>query len=71
MKNVLSALVNGVAALLFIAVAEVAWLPVALIAAGSTVGGQLGALIGRRLAPGVLRGLIVIVGLAAILQLTF
>lgn len=68
-KNVLAALVNGVAALLFIAVADVAWLPVALIAAGSIIGGQLGASIGRRLPPAVLRGLIVLVGLAAIVQL--
>lgn len=68
-KNVLSALVNGVAALLFIAVAEIAWLPVGLIAAGSILGGQLGAHIGRRLPPVALRGLIVVVGVAAILQL--
>jgi len=68
-KNVLSALVNGVAAIVFIVFAEVEWLPVALIAAGSILGGQLGATVGRRLPPLVLRGLIVVVGLAAIAQL--
>ncbi len=68
-KNFLSALVNSVAALLFIAVADVAWLPAGLLAAGSILGGQLGATIGRRLPPLALRGLIVVVGVAAILQL--
>ncbi|CAA9532058.1 MAG: Uncharacterized UPF0721 integral membrane protein [uncultured Solirubrobacteraceae bacterium] len=69
LKNVLSALVNGVAGLLFIALADVAWAPVALIAAGSIAGGQLGARIGRRLPPAVLRGVILVVGIAAIAQM--
>lgn len=68
-KNVLAGLVNAVAALLFIAVAEVAWQPAALIAAGSVVGAQLGASVGRRLAPSLLRVVIVIVGLVAIVQI--
>jgi uncharacterized membrane protein YfcA len=62
-KNVLGAIVNGVAALLFIAVAHVAWLAAGLIAAGSVIGGQLGALFGRRLPDPVLRGLVVLIGL--------
>jgi uncharacterized protein len=37
LKNVLAGLVNAVAAAVFIAVAEVAWGPAALIAAGSVV----------------------------------
>jgi uncharacterized membrane protein YfcA len=69
LKNVLAALVNGVAALIFIFVADIAWLPAALLAAGATAGGQLGAKIGRRLSPAVLRAVIVVVGLAAIVQL--
>jgi len=69
LKNVLAALVNGVAALIFIAVAHVAWLPAVLLAVGSTAGGQLGAKLGRRLSPAVLRGVIVVVGLAAIAKL--
>jgi uncharacterized membrane protein YfcA len=68
-KNVLSAVVNGVAAIFFLFVAEFHWTAVLLIAIGSTVGGQLGARIGRRLPPTVLRGVIVVVGLAAITQL--
>jgi uncharacterized membrane protein YfcA len=69
LKNVLAALVNGMAAVVFIAVADVAWLPVILIAAGSGLGGLLGARIGRRLSPAFLRGVIVVVGLVAIAQL--
>jgi len=69
LKNVLAGIVNGVAAVVFIAVAEVAWVPAALIAAGSVVGAQLAARYGRRLSPQALRVLIVAVGIAAIVQL--
>ena len=66
-KNVLSLIVNGVAAVVFIAVADVDWAIAGLIAAGSVVGGQVGARVGRRLPPAVLRGVIVVVGLTALL----
>jgi uncharacterized membrane protein YfcA len=70
LKNVLAGLVNGVAGLFFIFfAAHVAWAPAAIIAVASIVGGQLGARYGRRLSPGVLRGLIVIVGTTAIVRL--
>ena len=69
LKNVLAGLVNGVAAVVFIVFATVAWLPALLIAVGSAAGGQIGARIGRRLSPALLRGVIVVVGLAAIVQL--
>ncbi len=69
LKNLLAMLVNGVSALLFILVADVAWAPALLIAAGAVVGGAIGARQGRRLKPEVLRGLIVVVGVAAIVQL--
>jgi uncharacterized protein len=69
LKNVLAGIVNGVAAVVFILFASVAWLPALLLAAGSAAGGQLGARIGRRLSPAVLRGVIVVVGVAAIVQL--
>lgn len=68
-KNVLSAVVNGVAAVFFLFVADFDWTAVLLVAVGSTVGGQLGARIGRRLPPTALRAVIVLVGLAAIIQL--
>src|SRR6185312_14152358 len=51
LKNVLAGLVNGVAGLIFVFVADVDWTVVALLAAGSIVGGQLGATVGRRLSP--------------------
>jgi uncharacterized membrane protein YfcA len=69
LKNALTALVNLVAAIVFLFVAHLAWGAVALLAAGSTIGGQIGARVGRRLPPTVLRGLIVVVGLAAIARL--
>jgi uncharacterized protein len=69
LKNVLAGVVNGVAAIVFIALAEVAWGPAALIAAGSVVGAQLAARYGRRLSPQALRAVVVVVGIAAIVQL--
>jgi uncharacterized membrane protein YfcA len=68
-KNVLAAIVNGVAGLVFIAVAEVDWRVVALIAVGSVVGAQVGATVGRRLPGGVLRVVIVVVGVVALVSL--
>ncbi|MFE6163624.1 sulfite exporter TauE/SafE family protein [Streptomyces sp. NPDC056486] len=64
-KNVLASIVNGVAAVIFIAVASVDWTVVGVIALGSTLGGLIGARVGRRLSPAVLRGLIVAVGVTA------
>jgi uncharacterized protein len=69
LKNVLAGIVNAVAALVFIAASHVAWGPAALIAAGSVVGAQLAARYGRRLSPQALRAVIVVVGIAAIVQL--
>jgi uncharacterized protein len=69
LKNVLAGVVNAVAALVFMAIADVAWAPAALIAAGSVVGAQLAARYGRRLSPPALRAVIVAVGIAAIVQL--
>ncbi|HWD11215.1 MAG TPA: sulfite exporter TauE/SafE family protein [Solirubrobacteraceae bacterium] len=69
LKNVLAGLVNGVAGVYFIFAAHVAWGPVAIIAGGSMAGAQLGARYGRRLPPQALRGLIVAVGVFAIVRL--
>lgn len=69
LKNVLAGIVNTVSGLVFVLVADVAWEAVACVAVGAIVGGQIGARYGRRLAPGVLRVLIVVVGVAAIGQL--
>ena len=66
---VLAAIVNGVAAVLFLFVAHMDWAAVGLVAAGATLGGVIGARVGRRLPPAALRALIVAVGTAAIVQL--
>jgi uncharacterized membrane protein YfcA len=68
-KNVLAALVNSVAALFFLFLADFHWTTVALLAVSSAIGGQLGAKVGRRLSQTVLRTLIVLVGSGAIVQL--
>ncbi|NLU74808.1 sulfite exporter TauE/SafE family protein [Streptomyces sp. HNM0575] len=67
-KNVLGALVNGTAAVFFLFVADFDWTAVLLIAGGSAVGGQFGAVVGRRLPPTALRVIVVAVGTAAIIQ---
>ncbi len=61
-KNVIAAVVNAVAAVLFLVVAPVDPLVALLIAAGSIVGGQLGAAVGRRLPATALRGAIIVIG---------
>ncbi|MFZ9629332.1 MAG: sulfite exporter TauE/SafE family protein [Ilumatobacteraceae bacterium] len=68
-KNVLALTVNGVAAVVFIATTEVNWAVAGTIAIGATAGGQIGARYGRRLDPRLLRGVIVVVGLTAVLRL--
>ena len=68
-RAVLAGLANLVAAIVFLFIADIAWLPALLIAAGSTVGGLLGADVGRRLPDIWLRSVIVVVGLAAIAQI--
>ncbi|WP_280235029.1 sulfite exporter TauE/SafE family protein [Nocardia cyriacigeorgica] len=68
-KNMLALLVNAVSAAIFIVVADIAWEAVVLIAAGSIIGGQLGARVGRKLSPTVLRAVIVVVGTVAVVRL--
>jgi uncharacterized protein len=67
-KNVLAMLVNLVAAVVFIFVADVDWTVAALIAVGAVIGGQIGATVGRRLPAWALRAFIVVVGVAALVQ---
>lgn len=69
-KNVLAALGNGVAGLVFVVAAfgSIDWVVVALIAVGATIGGQLGATWGRKLPAPVLRALIVVVGTVALVR---
>ena len=67
-KNVLALLVNLVAAILFIFVADMNWTVAGLIAVGSVIGGQIGATVGRRLPAWALRAFIVVVGVVALTQ---
>ena len=70
-KNLLSLLVNVVAAIGFTVVAfdRISWPVAGLIAVGSLLGGWLGARYGRRLSPNALRAVIVVVGLIGLFRL--
>jgi hypothetical protein len=68
-KNVLAALVNGIAAVVFILVSHVDWTVAGLIAAGSVLGGLIGSRVGRKLPPWGLRVVIICVGVAALAKL--
>ncbi len=69
LKNVLAVTANLVAGLIFVFAANVNWGVAGLIAAGSIIGGAVGARYGRRLDPGPLRVLIVVIGIVAIVRL--
>lgn len=70
-KNVLATIVNAVAAITFMAVAwgRIDWLVALLIGLGAFAGGFVGAKVGRRLPPLVLRGVIIVVGLVGIIKI--
>lgn len=70
-KNLLSLVVNVVAAAAYILVAfdRISWEAAGLIAVGSLVGGYLGAHYGRRLSPNALRAVIVVVGTIGLYRL--
>jgi uncharacterized membrane protein YfcA len=70
-KNLLSLIVNVVAAVAYTLVAfdRISWAAAGLIAIGSLVGGFLGAHYGRRLSPNALRAVIVVVGLIGLWRL--
>lgn len=71
LKVVLSLAVNLIAAVAYLIFApeRIHWDAVLLIAVGSTIGGWLGARIGRRLSPTVLRSCIVVLGVVAFVHL--
>ncbi len=72
-KNLLSLLINVVAAVTYTLVAfdRVNWTVAGLIAAGSLLGGVFGASVGRRLPPVVLRAAIVVLGVVALIRIAF
>jgi len=69
LKNLITVVINGVSAILFIFLAPVAWPAAILLAIGSIVGGQLGAVVGRRLSPFALRAAIITVGTVVAVRL--
>lgn len=72
-KNVLTTAVNAVAAITFMLFAwdSIDWAVVLIIAVGATLGGLLGAKVGRRLSPLALRATILVIGTAALIRLVF
>jgi uncharacterized protein len=68
-KNVLAGITNLIAAVIFIFVGDVAWLPATVIAVGSAVGGYLGSRFGQRLHPVLLRITVVLIGLVTVVRL--
>ena len=72
-KNVLATLVNSVAAVAFLVFARdhIDWPVVGLISSGTFIGGYVGARIGRRLPPVVLRIVILVTGALALVKILF
>jgi uncharacterized membrane protein YfcA len=68
-KNVLAAVVNFVAAIYFAFATHVAWDAAGILIVASTLGGQVGAVLGRRIPSQVLRAVIVVVGTAVAIKL--
>lgn len=70
-KNVLGLVVNATSALVFVVVArpDIAWGAALALGVGALIGGVLGARIGRRLPPPLLRGVIVVIGVVAIVRM--
>lgn len=69
LKGLLSLIINLVSAIFFAVFAPVAWLPVLIMAAASLVGGHLGVRLARRLSNTLLRGLVIVFGVAVALRL--
>jgi uncharacterized membrane protein YfcA len=65
LKTVALLAANLVASLIFVVLADLDWTVIGLLAAGSVVGGYLGAHIGRRLPPTLFRVLVVLAGVTA------
>ena len=68
-KNILAAVVNGIAAIYFIAAHDIAWVVVLILVVSSTIGGQIGAHWGRRIPANVLRIAIAVLGTAVAIKL--
>jgi hypothetical protein len=69
LRNVLLAVDNTVAAVIYAFAMPVDWMTVLFIAVGAIIGGQVGARISRRASPAVLRAAVVVVGTIGIIEL--
>lgn len=72
-KNALGTVVNAVGSLVFVVVSPelVSWTIVLAVGCGALVGGLIGARVGRRLPPVVLRSVIVVIGVVGIVKMVF
>jgi uncharacterized membrane protein YfcA len=61
LKNVLGALINGVAVVVFVAKGAVAWTPGIAMIAGGITGGYTGAALARRVDPRYVRALVLVI----------
>jgi uncharacterized membrane protein YfcA len=64
LKSLLSMIINGVAALMFVLSPQVHWTLVAAMGLGSLTGGRVGVALARRVGPVLLRRIIVTVSFA-------
>jgi len=71
LRGAIALLVNTLAMLVYVAVADVAWAAAGILAATSLFGGYGGARFARKLSPKVLRGLVISFGVAASVRLLF
>lgn len=69
LRVALSLLINAVAALVFVVRGHLALLAVAVLLVGALLGGWLGTLLIRRLPPGVVRALVIIIGVGTTIKL--
>jgi uncharacterized membrane protein YfcA len=69
LRSMLSIVVSSLAALVFIVHGQVDWAAAGAIALGTALGGWAGATVARRLAPAVVRGVVVAIGTATTIVL--
>jgi uncharacterized membrane protein YfcA len=63
-KNVLASVMNAAAVAVFVFTPHIPWLRVAVVAAGAILGGWLGAMALKRVNEKIIRGFVVILGVA-------
>jgi uncharacterized membrane protein YfcA len=64
LKMLLVSVTNGVAVVIFVVAHAVAWPQALLMLAGAVVGGYVGAAVGRRLDPRIIRRVVILIGCA-------